>query len=474
MAVEMLQDVKKAQEEAVEEDQAANRRLSGNYWLYALIPLLGLWLAASAITFDYSRTFVLPAAGRPLPLDLAARGLICKWNEIICGLALVFLGWRYLSRRRQTMLWAAAAVGLWLNTAPLIFWAPAPAIYLNDTFCGMWVIALAVIIPGSGTRQHLAPIVPRDWTYNPSSWAQRSTLIFLSFAGLLVSRHLAAYQLGYLPHPYEPFFGAGSERVLTSRLSLALPVSDAGLGALMYTLDFLLAWMGGTARWRTSPSTVMFFALMVIPLGLVHVFLVIAQPLIIGSWCTLCVAAAAIALPMIPLQCDEAAAAVQYLRAARSRGLPLLAALFNGGPIEGEEIREVVPINALGSRPKTVLRESLRGLSFSRMHTLALVLAVWLVISPSVFGSASDLAGLNHLLGASAAALLVIAFAELARTVRFAAACLGFAAAAGVFFTSGSGAEYLNNLLAGSAILLFSLPRGRITENYGTANALVR
>jgi len=57
---------------------------------------------------------------------------------------------------RLTMAWARianAAVGLWLLFAPLVFWTPSAAAYLNDTLVGSLVIGFAILarpMPGIG------------------------------------------------------------------------------------------------------------------------------------------------------------------------------------------------------------------------------------------------------------------------------------------------------------------------------------
>ena len=67
----------------------------------------------------------------------------------------------------------------------------------------------------------------------------------------------------------------------------------------------LMGWMGATTRWRTMPWMVTFFFILVVPLGLVHITLVILQPVAVGHWCTVCLAAASLMLLMIPLAVDE-------------------------------------------------------------------------------------------------------------------------------------------------------------------------
>ena len=51
------------------------------------------------------------------------------------------------------------------------------------------------------------------------------------FTALYVSRYLAAYQLGHTGNAWDPFFGDGTEIIITSDVSKAWPVPDAGLGA---------------------------------------------------------------------------------------------------------------------------------------------------------------------------------------------------------------------------------------------------
>ncbi len=65
---------------------------------------------------------------------------------------------------------------------------------------------------------------------------------------------------------------------------------------------------------------VTFFGVLVIPLGLTHILLVISQPLVVGEWCTMCLVAAGVMLPMIPLEVDEVVAMGQHMVEAKRRG----------------------------------------------------------------------------------------------------------------------------------------------------------
>jgi hypothetical protein len=138
--------------------------------------------------------------------------------------------------------------------------------------------------------------------------------------GFGIAAYLALYQYGVVGAVWEPFFGDGSATVLSSGLSRVLPVSDAALGAAGYLADAVTGVLFGVRRWRTQPWIVVIFGVAVGPLGLVSVLLVIAQPVLYGSFCTLCLASAVISLSMIPPAVDEVLASLQHLRRVQLAG----------------------------------------------------------------------------------------------------------------------------------------------------------
>jgi uncharacterized membrane protein len=156
--------------------------------------------------------------------------------------------------------------------------------------------------------------IPPGWDYNPAAWSQRLPIVGLALLGAGIATYLALFQYGALATVWEPFFGDGSRRILTSGLSHVLPIPDAALGALGYVADAVAGVVGGRARWRTMPWIVVLFALLVGPLGAVSIGLVMAQPLVYDAWCTLCLASAAISVAMIGPAMDEALASLQYLK----------------------------------------------------------------------------------------------------------------------------------------------------------------
>lgn len=161
---------------------------------------------------------------------------------------------------------------------------------------------------------------PPGWDNNPSDWSQRLPIVAVALVGAGIATYLALYQYGVVETVWEPFFGDGSATVLNSRLSHVLPISDAALGAIGYLADAVTGVIGGRGRWRRMPWIVIVFGIAVGPLGLISVLLVIAQPVLYGSFCTLCLASAIISLSMIPPAVDEVLASLQHLRRVQTSG----------------------------------------------------------------------------------------------------------------------------------------------------------
>jgi len=424
-------------------------------WTNFTVISLGLWLITSPFTFNYAS----PAMTRS---DVVSGALLA----LSAGLAL-FPRLDFIGR------WTVALVGIWLQFAPLVFWAPTPVAYVNDTLIGALAIALSILVPMMpGMAHHMAmtkpgPEIPPGWSYNPSSWHQRAPMIGLAFIGWLISRYLAAYQLGYIQTIWEPFFGGGSVKVLTSDVSKAWPISDAGLGALAYTFEMLMGWMGGKSRWRTMPWMVTLFFILVVPLGLVSIVLVILQPLAVGHWCTLCLATAFIMLWMIPLTLDEVIAMGQFLKASVRNGKPFWRTFWVGDTIQGGEKDNRTP--PYGSPVGKMAAPMLWGVTIPWNLVLSTVLGLWLMFVPSVFGSGARAANSDHLVGALVATLAVMVMAEVIRAGRFLNVLLGawIAVSPWLLFGTTTGAKW-NDVIVGAALILLSLPRGPVRERYAS------
>jgi len=254
-------------------------------------------------------------------------------------------------------------------------------------------------------------------------------------------------------------------------------VSDAALGALAYTFEFLMGYMGGPSRWRTMPWMVTFFGILVIPLGLVHILLVISQPVVVGAWCTFCLIAAAIMLPMIPLEADEVVAMGQHLVHARRQGVSLWEAFWKGGPPSdaSTEDERTPPLASLPDRPADVVAASVWGMSVPWTLVVSSVIGALLMAVPDVLGVTAQAATVFHLGGALALVVAVVCMGEVLRLGRYLNVLLGLVIAVGPFLLDGAptGAQVVG-LVSGLAVAVLALPRGRVVERYGGWDAYVR
>lgn len=423
-----------------------------NLWAPFLNMSLGLWLVSSPPILGYPDQAMILS-------DLASGALV------------LLFGFLSLSRHLEWARFANATVGLWLLFAPLAFWAPTAAGYLNDTLVGALVIGFSVVVrptPGVGVAARTTgPDIPPGWRYSPSTWMQRVPIIALAFVGLVISRYLAAYQLGHIDAAWDPFFGDGTERIITSDVSKAWPVPDAGLGALTYMLEILTGIIGGRARWRTMPWLVMLFGVMIVPLGAVSIFFIIIQPIVIGTWCSLCLVAAAAMLLQIPYSVDELVASGQFLMGRKRKGKSVLLAFLRGDTMEGGKR---TPPDDFERPAMAVVRDMLGG-GVNLPWTLAAsaALGIWLMCTRLVFGTDGAQADSDHLLGALIVTVAVTAMGEAARPARFLNILLAVALMFAPFmFDGGSLVADLAGVAAGILLIALSIPRGRIDNTYGS------
>jgi uncharacterized membrane protein len=183
----------------------------------------------------------------------------------------------------------------------------------------------------SPLRTEPASEIPPGWNYNPASWRERLPIIGLAVIGFAMALYLALYQYRVFPSVWEPFFGRGSEIILNSPTSKALPISDAALGAFGYILDAVAGAIGGRHRWRTMPWVVLLMGLFVGPLGAISVLLVILQPVLYNAWCTICLATAVVSIVMIGPAMDEVLASLQHLKREHHAGKSLWKVFWGKG-----------------------------------------------------------------------------------------------------------------------------------------------
>ncbi|HKP33283.1 MAG TPA: NAD-dependent epimerase/dehydratase family protein [Sphingomicrobium sp.] len=442
---------------------------------------LGLWLASSPLIYDafsasgVSDTVCAVTVERGLPpVEWRAGALLL--SDVASGLALALFGALSLSTRSRWLgQWGAAFVGIWLLFAPLVFWSPSAAQYNIDLIVGALAIAFSILVPmmpGMSMAGMMDPKnVPPGWTYSPSTDAQRLPIAAMGLVGLIISRYLAAYQLGHIDGVWEPFFAGaaadprnGTEEIITSAVSRAWPIPDAGLGAISYMLEILMAVMGTRDRWRTMPWMVTFFGILVIPLGIVSVYFIIIQPIMIGTWSTLALIAALAMLVMVPFAIDEVIAMGQFLYWAKCRGKPLIRTFFRGDAVEDGEADD----EDVMATPAAWWADSVKGMTFQWTLIASILLGGLLMLTRIVFGTSGSMANGDHVVGALVITVSIVALSEPVRLLRFVNTAFGVWLIAAPFLLDGAGAPAtIASVVIGLLLAALSLPRGeRSREHY--------
>jgi nucleoside-diphosphate-sugar epimerase len=411
---------------------------------------------------------------------------LLRWTETMSGAALIVCAGLALSWRAQWARWLCAGIGALVMAAPFLFSTASAAAYLSDTLLGGLIFGFAVCTkpePGpSAVAALTGPVVPPGWSYNPSNWTQRLPIIVLALIGLYVSRYLAAYQLGHIPHVWDPFFAGspvdpqnGTEEIITSSVSRAWPVSDAAVGGYTYLLEILTGIVGSRARWRTMPWLVVLFGLMIAPLGIVSIFFIIIQPLVIGTWSTIALIGAAAVLIQIPYSLDELLATLQFLRRRAHAGQSWLRVLFTGDTDEMRETENARPVgDEFDQSPGAVIRHMVAGgVSMPWNLGLAAVIGLSLLFTRVTLGVDGSLANAHHVIGSLVLTVVSIAAADVARRVRYLIIPLGAVLiAAPLMFHAGTVADSVSITL-GAALIVLSIRRGSIREHYGDWNRVI-
>ncbi len=440
--------------------RAAHARSLWAHWANAG---LGVWLMTSPPLLGYVDSWMVLS-------DVIAGALILVF-------ALLSMSWRLWQAR-----WITAALGLWVMFAPLVLWAPTTGAYLNGTLVGLLVMSFAVAVrppPGvSAAAAETGPSVPKGWSYSPSDWFQRLPVIILAVVGLLISRYLTAYQLGSIGGVWEPFFAGpdpamnGTETIITSQVSESWPVPDAGLGAVTYALEIVVGAIGSARRWRTMPWLTTLFGIMIVPLGSVSIFFIVIQPIVIGTYCTLCLVAALAMLFQIPFSIDELVATYQFLRRRHRAGQPWLKVFFTGDTDEGPTEKQTVSFER---KPQTTIHDMISG-GMAPNWTLAgsAMLGLVLMLVPALITWDNPMSPVFHISGALAITVAVIAFAPVARLARVLNMVIGVALVFAPFIAGGGWLAFIAAILGGIVLIALSIPRGPVHESYGDWDRLIR
>ena len=438
---------------------------SANRWTHFVNVGLGTWLITQ-------------------PLLINVEEPLLRWSEIILGAMLIVCAVLALSWRAQWARWMCAGIGALVMGIPFLFSTENAAAYLSDTLVGALIFGFAVCAkpePGPSMFAVLSgPVVPPGWSYNPSDWTQRLPIIVLAILGLYVSRYLAAYQLGYIPDVWDPYFAGspvdpqnGTEEIITSWVSKAWPVSDAAVGGYTYLLEILTGIVGSRMRWRTMPWLVALFGLMIAPLGITSIFFIIIQPVVIGTWSIIALIGAIAVLVQIPYSLDELLATLQFLRRRAQAGQNWLRVLFLGDtdelPTQGKVDSKAESITDEFDQSPGVVIKKMMGGGVSLPWSLALIalIGLSLLFTRMTLGVDGSLANAHHIIGSLVLTVVSIAAAKVARPVRYLNVPLGAALIGAPFLFGADLVTIVVTVVSGAALAVLSIPRGPIRERYG-------
>lgn len=400
---------------------------------------LGMWLIAAALTFQSSSMAMLLSDG-------------------ITGLFLIGLGFSAIKSKCQRPLWEGVFLGFWLQLAPLVFWCPEALFYLNDTLVGALLIVLGFTANRVESKAKAASI-PAGWSYNPSAWNHRIPTVALAFLCWFFARYMAAFQLGYIQHIWDPFFGDGTLHVITSKISKDFPLSDAGMGALCYTLEALLGWQGDEERWHKMPWLVLIFGILVVPVGIASITLIILQPVAVGAWCGWCLMTAACMLLMVVFTGGELVAVIQYLHRSYLSKKNIWRLFWKGSGSDREHITAV-----------SASKQGKWGITIPWNLAVLALLGAWLMMSPQYFQYQKGILAIgNYIEGPLMIAVSVIACAEVFRSLRYLHLVLGLGLLVTVwFYPEPYSSPNWNNYAMGVLAILLCVPRGHVKEAYGS------
>ena len=421
------------------------------------------------------------------PLLINVTEPLLRWSEIALGTLLMLFAALALSWRAQWARWACAGIGALVMGAPFLFSTANAGAYLSDTLVGALIFGFAVCTkpdPGpSAVAACTGPAIPPGWSYNPSEWTQRLPIIVLAIVGLYVSRYLAAYQLGYIPGVWDPFFAAaspldprnGTEDIITSWVSKAWPVSDAAVGGYTYVLEILTGIVGSKLRWRTMPWLVVLFGLMIAPLGITSIFFIILQPVVIGTWSIVALIGALAVLIQIPYSLDELLATLQFLRRRAQAGKNWLRVFFVGDTDEVTKTRSgEANIDEFDQSPGAVFKAAIiGGVSLPWNLALAALIGLSLLFTRITLGADGNMAHAHHVIGSLVLAVVSISAAAVARPVRYLNMVLGAALMAAPFMVAAGMATTVVSVVLGVALITLSVRRGPIRERYGNWGRLI-
>ena len=164
--------------------------------------------------------------------------------------------------------------------------------------------------------------IPPGFDKNPTAWPRRILLAVIAFAGFLRLGLSGAFPDRGAPERLGPVLSR-APRYLNTSASRTRPS-----GRWPTATEVVLTFIGGTARWRTAPWTVLAFGFVICSGALVSVLLIGMQAFLVGAWCTLCLTSAAISFAIFALGIEEPLAGIKHLLKGAGKAAHVWGALW--------------------------------------------------------------------------------------------------------------------------------------------------
>jgi len=155
----------------------------------------------------------------------------------------------------------------------------------------------------------------------------------------------------------------------------------------------------------------------------------------------------------------------QFLVDARRKGKPFWRTFWTGDAMEGGSADSD---KGLAGTTREKIAEATRGVTYPWTLWLSIAIGIWLTFTRLSFGSSGTMANSDHLVGALVLTFSIMAFAEVARAVRFINIPFGAWLIAAPWLLGGIASPLAtwNGVISGALLIALAIPRGKIKESY--------
>jgi hypothetical protein len=188
------------------------------------------------------------------------------------------------------------------------------------------------------------------------------------------------------------------------------------------------------------------------------------QPMVVGSWCGLCLISAFALIMSVPLAVHEAIAVGQFLIQAKSQNKNFWQIFWMGGTIEEAGNKDP-------ERTRYSLHQrwvaSVQGVTVPWTIICQFMIGVWLMMRPDILPFPGPTANCDHLLGAMIVTIAVLSSAEVTRSARFINVFFGIAlVVVALLLALDLPLVFCSELVSGAILAFVSFPKGSIVEKY--------